>query len=818
MKNLKKISASILALVLAIAIILPQAVTPVSALSYSGSSSYRSGRYYRQLTAVKLTGNQRTDIVNVAKSQIGYQEGSSSSRLSGTVRGRGNYTEYGRWYGLQNMWCAMFVSWCANVAKVSTSIVPKHSFTVSGLNWFKARGRAYSRANVAAGKYTPQPGDIIYFKSGRNSNPTNHIGIVTKYSGKTIYTVEGNTSSATVSTNGGAVASKSYSIYNKYIVYICRPNYSGSNISSSSSSTSSSSNVQTPVNFGNDFFANISFKKTGQNLSLSDRNVITYGASEAEAQRWRFVRQSDGSYKILNCKNGMALDVQDGSKSNGANVQIWTSNNNAQQFWFIYSVKGGYVLKPKHAQNMALDVKNGSTAAGTRLQLWAYSGNSAEIFNIIKCESPMKDLGANFTARIKNTNSNLYIAREGDQIMTAAGSGNHNQYWHFVRQADGFYKIASISSENQYLDVAHGASANGTVVKTWTKSDVDRQLFSIHAYGDAYVIKPKHAQGQALDVRDGSKSAGAGIQLWSCYVGAAQLFKIEIGAPISDTSLSNNFYARIVNKASGKNLARNGETGVAMYDIANWNSHIWRFNRQNDGSYEIVNVESGKLLDVTGGNIDNGSAIATYYDVDSAAQRWYVYNSNGAYILKPQCAMNASIDVTNASTDNGAAIQLWGCHSGASQLFNIVKVAGTIASVGNNINAKITAKASGLNLSLSEDRNVIIYTPSSAAAQVWNFVRQSNGFYKIINTKNGKCMDVQDGSKSNGANIQIWDSNNNDQQLWSVYDVDGAYVICPKHAPTMALDVKNASKVAGTRIQLWTQSYGSNQLFTITKQ
>jgi signal peptidase I len=80
---------------------------------------------------------------------------------------------------------------------------------------------------VAAGKYTPQPGDIIYFRSDRNENPTNHVGIVTKYSGGTVYTIEGNTSSATISTNGGAVCTKSYSISNTYIVYICKPNYSG---------------------------------------------------------------------------------------------------------------------------------------------------------------------------------------------------------------------------------------------------------------------------------------------------------------------------------------------------------------------------------------------------------------------------------------------------------------------------------------------------------------------------------------------------------------------------------------------------------------
>lgn len=231
---MNKIVKTIVCVFVSVALFCSISVTtpiPVSVLSYKGSSSYKSGKYYTALKKVSLTGNQRKDIVNVAKSQVGYQESSSSHKLSGEVRGNGNKTEYGRWYGLQDMWCAMFVSWSANVAKVSTSIIPKHSFTPTGLNWFKNRGRAYSRAKVAAGKYKPQPGDVIYFKSPRNNNPTNHVGIVTKYSGKTVYTIEGNTSSATVSTNGGAVASKSYSINNTYIVYICKPDYKDSSAS-----------------------------------------------------------------------------------------------------------------------------------------------------------------------------------------------------------------------------------------------------------------------------------------------------------------------------------------------------------------------------------------------------------------------------------------------------------------------------------------------------------------------------------------------------------------------------------------------------------
>lgn len=225
--GLKRVLSGVLATVLVAAVMLPHSAQKASALEYKGSAGYMSGKYYRALTEVQLTGDPRTDIVNIAKSQVGYQEGGSSNQLSGEVYGGVNYTEYGRWYGVQNMWCAMFASWCADVAGVSTSVIPKHSYTPDGLKWFRDRGLAYSRAKVEAGEYTPQPGDLIYFKSSRNKNPTNHVGIVTGYSNGTVYTIEGNTSSASISTNGGNVAEKSYPITNTYIVYICCPDYEG---------------------------------------------------------------------------------------------------------------------------------------------------------------------------------------------------------------------------------------------------------------------------------------------------------------------------------------------------------------------------------------------------------------------------------------------------------------------------------------------------------------------------------------------------------------------------------------------------------------
>lgn len=114
------------------------------------------------------------DIVDVAMAEVGYHEEGS------------NLTKYGSWYGSNGAaWCHMFVSWCANRAGVSTSIVPKTASTTEGMNWFKKRGIFKLK-----GSYTPKRGDIIYFKSAGAS----HVGIVRYVKDGKVYTVEGNTS------------------------------------------------------------------------------------------------------------------------------------------------------------------------------------------------------------------------------------------------------------------------------------------------------------------------------------------------------------------------------------------------------------------------------------------------------------------------------------------------------------------------------------------------------------------------------------------------------------------------------------------------
>ena len=137
----------------------------ISALSFSVRATYENTH--------GNTGNQASDIVGIAATQVGYGEGGDG------------YTKYGDWYGLPySDWCAMFVSWCANQAGVSTDVFPSFALCSAGADWFISQGRFQY-----AGSYTPQAGDLIFYSS---YGDIYHVGLVTGSDGYNVYSIEGN--------------------------------------------------------------------------------------------------------------------------------------------------------------------------------------------------------------------------------------------------------------------------------------------------------------------------------------------------------------------------------------------------------------------------------------------------------------------------------------------------------------------------------------------------------------------------------------------------------------------------------------------------
>lgn len=228
----RTLSVLLVAVMLVSALVLPAS----AALTYrtggnSVSSSYKNGRYYTNFTKLTLCDDDRNNLLAVAISQLGYQEGPSAGSYSGTVASSGNYTEFnynaGNWLGSYSYaWCASFVSWslfqsrctdqkdynsACRFNKGKTAYIWKEYSCTAWVNQLTGYTSYYKKSAARGGSYTPIYGDIIFFK---NSQGPCHVGIVVYVSGNTVYTIEGNTSpgNGVVVANGGGVYFKSYDL------------------------------------------------------------------------------------------------------------------------------------------------------------------------------------------------------------------------------------------------------------------------------------------------------------------------------------------------------------------------------------------------------------------------------------------------------------------------------------------------------------------------------------------------------------------------------------------------------------------------------
>lgn len=116
----------------------------------------------------------------------------------------------------------MFVSWCADQAGISRSIIKPHAYCPYFVSWWQntAHSWYYSPRHGGSSSFQPQAGDIIFFSDPSSTNAS-HVGLVRDADQNYVYTIEGNTSGQHGEVNdGGGCFKKSYSLsYNRILGY-----------------------------------------------------------------------------------------------------------------------------------------------------------------------------------------------------------------------------------------------------------------------------------------------------------------------------------------------------------------------------------------------------------------------------------------------------------------------------------------------------------------------------------------------------------------------------------------------------------------------
>jgi glucoamylase len=112
------------------------------------------------------------------------------------------------------------------------------------------------------------------------------------------------------------------------------------------------------------------------------------------------------------------------------------------------------------------------------------------------------------------------------------------------------------------------------------------------------------------------------------------------------------------------------------------------------------------------------------------------------------------IDDAGASTNNGAAIQIWTCNGTNAQSWTWSSGAGTLGILDKCIDVTGGGTANGTKIQL--------WDCNGTGAQQWRWRQQS----RLVNPQSGRCLDATGGGTADGTRLQIWDCNDTAAQDW----------------------------------------------------
>jgi GH25 family lysozyme M1 (1,4-beta-N-acetylmuramidase) len=418
-------------------------------------------------------------------------------------------------------------------------------------------------------------------------------------------------------------------------------------------------------------------------------------------------------------------------------------------------------------------------------------------------------------------------AADSTAIQLYSGNGSKAQQFTFTRQSDGSYEIVNVNS-GKALDVRNGVAENNAIVQQYSRNNSQAQRWFIRDSGAGYYLQS--ALGNwVLDLSGGNTANGAAIRLYTPNGTASQLFvvsssdvNIATGVSMIITSVANKKLVTDVTSASTANGAR-----VQLYSSNNTNAQKYRFESIGNGTYKIINANSGKVLDVAGGSTANGAALQQYTNNNTVAQQWTVRNYGSGKIALVSVNANKAVDIPGGNAVQQAQLQLYSPNGTVAQQWLVAKAPLTLRerlnetaakhrqdlpdgtyTFGSKLNTSMKMDVSGA--SRSNYGNVQIWAGNGTNAQKWKVTHDSNGYVTLTSVNSGKVLDVNGGSSSNGTNVQQYDSNGTYAQKWiAIKNSDGSYTFQSALAENAVLDVNGGSSANGANVQLYT-SNGTN--------
>ncbi|GAB6991704.1 glycosyl hydrolase 53 family protein [Paenibacillus pini] len=156
-------------------------------------------------------------------------------------------------------------------------------------------------------------------------------------------------------------------------------------------------------------------------------------------------------------------------------------------------------------------------------------------------------------------------------------------------------------------------------------------------------------------------------------VGTKQLqFTKAISAYNSNSPFDTSKKFKIVNRNSGKALNITGGStqdgaAVQQWTYSSWNSQKFYLLDSGNGNYRIQNVNSMKLLDIENSSLNDGAKNIQWSNNWGLNQLWKLTSLSGGYVQIQNGNSGKLLDINGASTADGASTIQWFNNGGSNQ-------------------------------------------------------------------------------------------------------------------------------------------------------
>jgi hypothetical protein len=249
----------------------------------------------------------------------------------------------------------------------------------------------------------------------------------------------------------------------------------------------------------------------------------------------------------------------------------------------------------------------------------------------------------------------------------------------------------------------------------------------------------------------------------------------------------------------------------------------------SDGSQRMIFTLSGKSIDIENGNVASGANVQQFSNNNTRAQKWTITadgktiavsgKTYATYIVSNSSSQNLVLDVTGASTADGANVHVYTKNGTNAQRWVFVPAnpvpIGTYM-IRSMLDTNAVIDISGQ--STANGANAQLYGINYTNAQIF-LVEHENGLARIINSRSGKCLSVVNDKPQNGQNVHQWD---NQAYQWYIEPygsttINGCtvptYIIHYLNGSGFCIDAAGGTAKPSTNIQIYTENKSKAQIW-----